>query len=74
MLVDVHASGRVPGFDVWITIFETLAILNVEVESATYARVPSATFEVARRPELKAIKADNVRDRFLVEFVDSRGE
>ena len=43
VLVDVHASRSAPGFDVWVHNFGTLAVLDVEVDSATVTGWPRCT-------------------------------
>ena len=73
VLVDVHASRGAAAFEVWVHNFATLAILDVEIASATYKPEPTATFQMQGRPKLIAAKPDGQRDRLIVEFVDSKG-
>jgi hypothetical protein len=77
VLVDVKPSQHSPGFDVWVHNLGTLAILDVEIDSATFKPMATATFRVPYRPRLIALKAEaypwQFRDRIPVEFVDGEG-
>jgi hypothetical protein len=49
VLIDVALSQSSPAFDLYVRNYGTAAILDVEVDSAQFARVPDATFEVSNR-------------------------
>ena len=64
VLLNVEVSQGSPAFNVWVGNFGAQAILDVQVDSARFARVPTAKFEVINRlgPTLKVLDADRNRD------------
>jgi hypothetical protein len=76
VLLDVRLLTGAPGFEVEVRNFGAEAILDVEVDSARFARVPKAKFNVINRlgSTLKVVDADRKPDSLLVEFVDDKGD
>ena len=76
ILLDIELSQGSPAYLVYVTNYGAQAILDVEVDSARFARVPNATFRVANRlgPKLKVVDADRNRECLVVEFVDDEGD
>ncbi len=75
VLLDVRLSGS-PAFVVYVRNFGAEAILNVEVDSARFARVPNAKFEVESLlgPTLKVVEPGGDREYLAVRFVDEQGD
>jgi hypothetical protein len=76
VLLNVEVSQGSPAFNVWVRYFGAQAILDVQVDSARFARVPTAKFEAINRlgPTLKVLDADRNRDCLVVKFLDDQGD
>jgi hypothetical protein len=76
VLLNVEVSRGSPAFNVWVRNFGAQAILDVQVDSARFARVPTAKFEAINRlgPTLKVLDADRNRDCLVVKFRDDQGD
>jgi hypothetical protein len=72
VVLDVRLSQSSPAFDVEIRNFGTEAVLDIELESAQFALIPTATPKATAR--VKVLDSDRSPGHLFIEFVDADGQ